>query len=96
MPYFRVILQGRGVHIPATGEVEAIVGFYTTRVVRADSAQRAEAVAAEMVSNEWATPPLSTQNKGKAPELVVEQVFMVSALKALTTRNKGFTFYSQE
>ena len=96
MPYFRVIIQGKGMHIaPAVGG-DAMIGFYTTRAVRAKSAKAAETAALALVSDEWAKPPLSRQYTGRSPELGIEQVHSVSILKALLTRNKGYTFYCRE
>ena len=96
MPFFRVLLHGKDVHIPAAGSAVPIIGFYTTRVVRAASYETAEAAAIALVSAEWSKPPLSKQNKGAAPALKVEQVSQVTLLKALRAKNRGFTFYGQE
>ena len=96
MPFFSVLIHGQGINIPATDGAETIIGFYTTRVVRASGLKDAETKAVTSVRKEWQRPPLLGQNQGEAPLLEVEKVFSATLLKALVTRNKGFTFYSQK
>ena len=96
MPLFRVLVHGHGIHIPATAESEAIIGFYASRVVRASNPTSAEKEALSRLRGEWARPPLSMHNKGAAPDFIVEQVSLLTFFHALRTSSKGFTFYSQE
>ena len=96
MPYFKVILSGRGIHYLFEGS--SVVGFFTTRLVRAASAAQAESFAKELVSSEWRDRgPYAAANRGSGPVLTVEQSFQVGVLAGLLGRkSSGYSFYRQE
>jgi hypothetical protein len=96
MPHFKVILSGRGIYYPFDGS--SVVGFFTTRLVRAASAAQAESFAKELVSREWRNGgPYAAANRGSGPVLTVEQSFQVGVLAGfLGGKPSGYSFYRQE
>ena len=93
MPYFQVMLHGEGVHIPDENHKNAIVGFYTTRIVRAADEAAAELAACAMVQAQWLAPEYKSNNVGGAPQLKLESVQRSSFVAWLRFRNTGHTFY---
>ena len=94
-PYFRVMVQGKGIAVPCEGERD-IVGFFTTRVVRADTESEAIAAAKAMVESDWRTGAYSSVNAGSLPSLEVQWVWRDSFLGALRFNNGGHIFYLAE
>lgn len=88
MPHFKVILSGRGIDC-AIGDDSAI-GFFTTRLVKANNAAAAELAAQELVHSEWRPGgEYAISNLGPLPVLSVEQSSQVGFfghLWAQTTR----------
>src|SRR5437867_258919 len=93
MPYYRVMLHASGIRVPVAGSVRPIIGFYTTRLVRAASEAQAAHKATENVSAQWATPEYSQTNLGGPPELIVESVSRATFLDSLRFRGTGHSFY---
>jgi hypothetical protein len=54
MPYFRVRLSGAGISYPfvESGD-DPVIGFFTTRLVRASDLHDAHSVAKKLVLSEW-------------------------------------------
>lgn len=96
MPHFKVILSGRGIDLPFEGD--SVVGFFTTRLVRAADMASAESLAKELVLSEWCLGGTYAQaNRGSLPALSVEQSLPVGWLAgALRRKPSGYTFYCQE
>ena len=77
-----------------TGIEPPIVGFYTTRIVRAASPEAAAKVAARRVSSQWTDDPTyAGSNVGSPPILSVEWVKNDTFLGSLLFRATGHTFY---
>ena len=94
MPYFRVQLHGTGICIDGVGGAPPIVGFYTTRIVRAESQEDAVEVAAQAVTTQWITGAgYAKNNRGTPPMLSVEWVRNDTFLGSLLFRGVGHTFY---
>ena len=53
MPYFKVILSGKDIRYTFDGAPEGVVGFFTTRVVKASDISQAHSAAEELVLSEW-------------------------------------------
>jgi hypothetical protein len=97
MPNFRVRLHGTGIHLDGTGGGAPIVGFYATRVVRAESRDDAAKVATRSVSEQWRNDPAyAKNNRGAPPTLCVEWVRDETLLGGLFLRSVGHTFYPAE
>ncbi len=96
MPHFKVIISGRGIDYPFEGS--SVVGFVTTRLVRAPSLAQAEILAKDLVTSEWRDDGLyASANRGSVPTLAVEQSFQVGALAGLLGRKpSGYSFYRHE
>ena len=96
MSYFKVILSGRGIDLPFDGA--SVVGFLTTRLVRAADLPEAESQAIELVLSEW--QPGGTYagtNRGSLPSLAIEQSFPVGFLAGIFGRKpSGYSFYRHE
>ncbi|MDI4635540.1 hypothetical protein J7U46_20925 [Pelomonas sp. V22] len=93
MPYFQVMLHGADVLIPDENPENAIVGFYTTRIVRAANEEAAELAACAMVQAQWLEPEYKSNNIGGPPQLKIESVQRSSFIAWLRFRNTGHTFY---
>lgn len=96
MTVFAVMFEGRGIRVPTDGEAEPIIGFFTTRVVRAKSPDSAIEIAKALILQEWETGKYEQTNTGSLPELSVEMVSRPSWYQMLFRRipTKGYSFYS--
>lgn len=96
MPYFRVMLDGKGIDVPVEAGGPSIIGFITTRLVRAATVAEAEKKAKDMILSEWSSSIYASVNRGSLPVLSVEAVYQSSFWDSLRFRNKGYSFYAQE
>jgi len=96
MPYFKVILSGRGIDLPS--ESDSAIGFFTTRLVRSTDSTSAESLAKDLVLSEWRPGgTYAKANRGSQPVLSVEQSFPVGWLAgAFGSKDSGYTFYCHE
>lgn len=96
MSYFKVILSGRGIDLPFDGA--SVVGFFTTKVVRAADLRAAEAHAIELVLSEWRPGgTYAATNRGSLPALAVEQSFPLGLLAGIVGgKPSGYSFYRHE
>lgn len=96
MSYFKVILSGRGIDLPFDGA--SVVGFFTTRVVRAADLPAAESQAMELILSEWRSGgTYADVNRGSLPALAVERSFSISLLTGIFGRRpSGYSFYRRE
>ncbi|MFC3717309.1 hypothetical protein ACFONC_14250 [Luteimonas soli] len=96
MPYFKVILAGSGINL--IFEDVPVAGFFTTRLVRADSLASAEHLAKELVLCEWRSGgAYAKDNQGSVPTLAVEQSFSAGWFAGTFGRKPfGYTFYRRE
>jgi len=96
MSYFKVILSGREIDLPIDGA--SVVGFFTTRVVRAADLPAAESQAIELVLSEWRPGgTYAATNRGSLPALAVEQSFPLGLLAGMFGRKpSGYSFYRHE
>ena len=95
MAYFRIMLHGDGI-LCRVNDSPPIIGFYTTRIVRAPASDVAKIKALEMVRANWETGHEGKWNHGAAPHISVESVSSASFLAYLLHRNRGHSFYSNE
>ncbi len=96
MPHFKVMLSGQGIDLPFDGT--PVVGFFTTRLVRATDLAAAERQAKNLVLSEWQSGGIyAATNRGSIPTLKVEESFPVSFLAGTFGRRpSGYTFYRHE
>jgi hypothetical protein len=78
------------------GDEKPAIGFYTTRAIKADSAEEAVTKAKAQVADLWATSEYATRNKGALPILETEAVEEISYLEARRMPTKGHSFYEKE
>jgi hypothetical protein len=98
MPYFRVILSGSGISYPFVDAPDPVIGFFTTRDVRARNLEHAHSVAKELVLSEWRPGgTYATDNAGAVPSLAVENSFSIGLLKGIFGRKPaGYSFYTHD
>jgi hypothetical protein len=96
MPYYRVMLHGTGIRVPSQGSEEDLIGFYTTRLVRASSEAEAERSARGKVETQWRTGEYARNNLGPPPALSTEWVRRTSFLDLFFFRATGHAFYFQD
>lgn len=78
-------------------EADPIIGFYTARLLRADTESDAFNSAKSVVSEEWSKPPLRDIDIGGPPQLSADKIEKVSWLTYLASASgKGFTCYTSE
>ena len=94
MAYFQLMLHGVGLSIPPDGATPGIIGFYTTRLVRAATVPDAEEVARHLVLSEWSPGARYGIHGSAGLQVFVESVATSSFLKSLCFANRGYTFYS--
>ena len=98
MAYFRVILSGAGISYPFADESAPVIGFFTTRDVRAGGLESAHNVAKELVLSEWLPGgAYAASNAGCIPTLALENSFSIGLLKGVFGRKPvGYSFYSHD
>jgi len=79
-----------------TVHAKPIIGFYTTRVVKAESRSAAEEKAKGDLSEEWTSEPYVSSNSGALPTLIVESVKVVRFFDWLRSKNRGYSFYADQ
>ena len=95
MPYYCVVMNGEGISVPSSGD--DIVGFYTTRWVKAEGSDGAEEIAKQLVLLDWTEGEYADVNMGDPPIMSVDEIWQVNFLKFLWRRpGGGHTFYSSE
>ena len=95
MPYFRVLLHGSGISMPTEGGAP-VIGFYTTRHVKASSHEAASEKAKDVVLRDWKDGVYAQANHGEMPELTIESVDKIRFIDALRSPNAGYTFYAPD
>jgi len=85
VPYFKVLVNGRGLRIPRTEGEPEIRGFFTTRVVRASSSNEAAEKAVDAVRERWNTESFAQANRGQVPVLLADEVHSSSFLGPVNT-----------
>jgi hypothetical protein len=94
MPSFRVLVEGKDIRA-SVGHTSA-VGFFTTRAVRANSANEAAEKVTSMLIHDWTSGRYASWNGGQAPTLSVQNVWHTSWFKDLFFINDGHTFYTSD
>jgi len=88
-------MNGEGISVPSSGD--EVIGFYTTRWVKADRSEEAEEIAKELVLLDWTEGEYADLNEGDPPIISVDSISPVGFLKYLWRRpGKGHAFYSSE
>jgi len=95
MPFYQVMLSGRGINLPIEGSSEPAIGFFITRIVRASTFADAEHAAKQVIGSEWQSPRFAS-NQGGQPSLTLESSSPVGLLKGLFSRPIGYSFFSAE
>ena len=97
MAYFSVVVNGEGISVPSSTTGEEIIGFYTTRWIKAASADEAKSVAIDLVMSDWTEGEYAESNRGESPRLSVDSISQVSLIKYLWRQpGSGHTFYTSE
>lgn len=87
------MLHGTGIKFEIEGSTKPAIGFYTSRAVRAGSAEEAVEMAKQSVLAVWATQEYVRANSGRAPSLDTDKVEQVSFWQARKIPRSGHTFY---
>ncbi len=96
MQYFLVMMKGEGICLVHDEASDPIVGFYTTRLVKAASPEAARHKAEAMLCAEWSSGENAEANKGRVPRITVESVRETTWLHSFRFKNSGHTFYTGE
>lgn len=90
------MFNGTGIRIPTQDSPRFIIGFYTTRLVRAASEEEAAQRAKENILTQWHTPEYTNSNIGSIPMLNFESVIKTTFFDSLFFRGNGHSFYLEE
>ena len=97
MAYFSVVMNGEGISVPVLDSAQKIIGFYTTRWVKAATAEEAKRAAAKLVLFDWTEGDYAERNRGDPPRISVDSISRVNLFKYLWRRpGSGHAFYSSE
>jgi hypothetical protein len=98
MPYFRVMVSGTGISYGFNDGSDPIIGFFTTRMVKANDLPHAHQCVKELVLSEWRLGgSYAADNHGALPTLAVEDSSSVGYFAGLFGRKGGgYAFYTQE
>lgn len=95
MPYFKVRLSGAGISYAFDDGSDPVIGFFTTRVVRAADLGQAHAAATKLVLSEWLPGGrYAADNAGSPPTLSIDEAWPIGFLFGLFgSRPGGYSFY---
>ena len=97
MPFFRVMLHGTGISFNGDDPgATPCIGFYTSRAVRAGSAEEAVEKAKKSVLDLWKTEEYVRANSSGLPVLSTTKVEEISFWRSRAIPNAGHTFYTEE
>ncbi|WP_394672581.1 hypothetical protein [Limnobacter sp.] len=82
--------------MPSQASGQDLIGFYTTRLVRASSEEEAERRAHAKVGSQWRTAEYARNNLGAPPELSTEWIRRTSFLDLFFFTATGHAFYFQD
>jgi len=91
MSYFRVRVEGTGISVSMSEST--LVGFFTTRAVRARCPEEAVQKVRSMITAAWSTGQYAALNSGPAPTIHVEDVWRSPWYRNVFFRNDGHVFY---
>jgi hypothetical protein len=98
MPFFKVVLLGKGILLRCEDDEDPAIGFYTTRVVKARDPVHAQALAKGAVLAEWqAGGEYAEANTGSVPLLTTENIHSVGFLRGVfCSKPTGYSFYLRD
>ncbi|WP_342316663.1 hypothetical protein [Lysobacter sp. FW306-1B-D06B] len=98
MPYFKVRLSGAGISYPFADGSDPVIGFFTTRVVKAPDLGQAQAAATSLVLSEWLPGgPYAADNAGSPPTLSIEEAWPIGLFSGFFgAAPDGYTFYTHD
>jgi hypothetical protein len=93
MPKYSVILEGKNFPILSDGKTE-LLGFMTTRKVKARDLEEAEFKAVELIKQDSSLMASLDQNHEANPEIHLDSIYALKWWNKLG--GKGYTFYKME
>lgn len=97
MAYFSVVMNGEGISVSSSDPDNDIVGFYTTRWVKAQNVEDAKQLAIGLVARDWTEGEYAGLVSESPPRITIEEINEVSLFTYLRRRlGRGHTFYSSD
>jgi hypothetical protein len=96
MPYYQVVLEGYGVNMARDDGGDPIIGFYTTRIVRARDNIEAAKMVKQVILEEWGKEPFLSSNTSALPILNIESIEELPIYRGIFRQLSGYTFYLKE
>ena len=93
MKKYRVLLLGENFEINFEGEIDNF-GFYTTRVVKANSEEDAEEKAVQLIREDKNLVQMIVEKSTLEPKIYLEGIEIISWWKRIG--GKGYSFYKME
>jgi hypothetical protein len=95
MKKYRIMLQGKGL-LMDMGNGPARQGFLTTRYVEAESPEKAEVAAADLVRNDSELRTAILNEKNDPPMIYSVEVVELESFEAISVPGKGYGFYPED
>lgn len=90
-------MNGEGISVSSSDRDNDIVGFYTTRWVKAQNVEDAKHLAIGLVVRDWTEGEYADLASGSPPRITIEKTNEVSLFTYLRRRpGRGNTFYSSD
>ena len=97
MAYFSVVMNGEGISVSSSDPDDDIVGFYTTRWVKAQNVDDAKHLAVDLVLRDWTDGEYADLSSGSPPRITNDMINEVNFFTYLRRRpGRGHTYYSSE
>jgi len=90
---YAIILEGQNFEVNFDGEIQNL-GFYTTRIVKANSIDEAEDKAIQLIRNAQSLINMMVENSQFEPRIDIDRVYKASWWKR--TGGKGYSFYPMD
>ncbi|WP_426369868.1 hypothetical protein [Pseudocolwellia sp. HL-MZ7] len=93
MPKYSVVLEGKNFPVLSNGNTE-VLGFMTTRKVKANDLEEAELKAVELIKKDPDLMSNLDKEHEAIPEIYLDSIYKLKWWKRLG--GKGYTFYKME
>ena len=92
MNKYKVLLNGRNFWTNMDGQLK-LMGFYTTRFVEAETPEKAEELAVQLVREDAKLRDAVINDKSDPPMIYVEEIVMLETFDGNKTPGAGYTFF---
>ena len=95
MKKYKVFLNGKNFWMKADGQPK-LKGFYTTRFVEADTPEKAENLAVQLIREDPKLRKAVINEKTDPPMIYAEDIELLRTFEGVRVPGAGYTFYEEE